>query len=308
MNYLELRNNHNRMIDQLAIVELFISENYVRGERATLLKLSRKLHTSMEKTIPLIKMWCEYRRHNGEEQIQKLCIFFTTTHARPKWFVDLNLVQRDSQAVVQASRRMGLPTLSHIGTLGKLVSETPGGLEDAARQIMDCRSRVLSELFNHGWIPDGSRFESDVLPNDLVYPNRGYGGGAGNHRGRQVTHHFGNITVTHNWGYLTFDKLDRLLVNPNTADDFVILRDKSAESDDPIKRREVQGHLREFIKSMIAKGMLFADATEKMIRNHGTEKWEHRPCLVFTNKNELGVVVTVTWNEYAGLGKVVLDK
>lgn len=303
MNYQELRVAHTTFMEQLASINSYIEDHYNQSERGDVKILARRLRVKIVEVPKLIQHWTDIRRGNGEKQIHKLCVFYTPRHTKPGWFSSIALSSDDYSNIVQASRRMDLPTLNHCAGLTALLDKTDGGWTELCEQVTKARETIIGKLFDHGFVPDGSKFPQEVRGHDLRIPRQ---------TSFQNISVFGQTRVMFGWGYLAFDKLDTLLQAPNTADDFFVMKPRHGGVDNPIARREAQYRIRELITDIINQDYLFAGVIIAATRvPEGTDSknvFIDTPVLVFTNKNELGVVVKVTLQEYSGLGNFVLDR
>lgn len=304
MNYQELRVNHTLFMEKIASLNGFIEDHFSQSKRADIKVLARRLRVKIVEVPKLVLHWTQLRRGNGEKQLHKLCVFYSERHTKPNWFSQLDLTSDDYSNIIQASRRLDLPTLSHIAGLSTLLDDVEDGWTDLCEQVSTCREAILGKLFDHGYVPDGSKFSQSVRGHDLRVPRIT--------RGNQNIDNFGAVKVVFGWGYLAFDRLDQLLEKPNTADDFFIMKPRNGIIDNPEVRRDAQNRIRALIKDIIDEGYLFASVITSAMRSVESADAKHiyieSPVLIFTNKNELGVVVKVTLNEYAGLGNFVLDR
>lgn len=307
MNYTSLRTEHTTRTDKLNKLDAFLHTHYIDGKRAQLNDLARKLRLSGSGAVNLIEQWIGLRRITaGNNSVFKLGVFYTDLHARPVWFGDLSLNNTEKMAINSCSRGMDLPTLDHVAVLSGLVEAMPDGWDKVIAEATECQNIITSALVDNGFIPDGTALFTPPTRATLVRPRTL----CGSQRRIDV---FRDVTASTNWGYLTFAQLDKLLVEPIEAEDVVILRNKFNPGDNKDDWRAATVRIHQLIDDVTERGMLLARITNQHQRGSDSFAAETAastltPVLNFTNKNELGIVIKVQLDVFAGVGRFIVNK
>lgn len=300
MDFQQLRVDHNNTMARLAIIDLFVDDNYNRGNRVDIKTLSRKLKLNIVETQVCLFTWIKALSNTREARVHRLCIFLSKTHGTPQWFGFLKLSTDDSRSIQNGSRHMGYPNKRHWYTLSRLVEGADMGWDHVVEELTLAREFVVGSLVNHGLVPDGTVPRYELTAEDC---RQRYLGASRSNR-----EDFGDIQIHHSWGYLPMEKLDALKDNPINSEDLHIFKKKGNTEDNSQERKAAAAKLRAFIDELQQQGLLFAD---KQVHHdwsgpaNGT--FTASPLLTFCRPNELCATIKVVFRQYADLGSVVLD-
>ena len=170
--------------------------------------------------------------------------------------------------------------------------------DDVATQLNHAKDIAIGSLSDHGFLPEGVKPEivttGEAVRNEYKHNH---------HSGHDK---FGDIQMYHSWGYLAFEKLDKLKVQPNESEDFLIMKPSRTFEETNTLRKEAQRRLRSFIDEVQDRGLMFVQVQLHPVRSG--DKFGSCPLLVFSLPNELSATIKIAFTQYIDLGRFVLDR
>ena len=297
MDLKQLRVDHDKAMANLNIIDLFIDDNYNRGNRVEIKKLARKLRVKDTDVMHQLVAWVKAYQHTREARVHRLCIFLTELHSKPQYFGWLPLSTEEHRQIQHASRHMGLPSRKHWMSINELI-EKAGAWDAVATQLNHAKDIAIGSLSDHGFLPEGVKPEivttGEAVRNEYKHNH---------HSGHDK---FGDIQMYHSWGYLAFEKLDKLKVQPNESEDFLIMKPSRSFEETNTLRKEAQRRLRSFIDEVQDRGLMFVQVQLHPVRSG--DKFGSCPLLVFSLPNELSATIKIAFTQYIDLGRFVLDR